>query len=140
MGEIIISRRFSSDRTEGLLKPIIYCRKFPNVEPEAVSLNKLLAEALIEIKPKRRAIKIEKCFADILSTFPDGVIIKEFDVLFNPEYRVDVLKILVNACKTKPFSVWWPGTIQDNRLIYAEESYSDYKEYDVGMYDITCVV
>lgn len=140
MGEIILSRRFSPTKTDGLLKPIIYCGKFPEIEMEAVSLNKLLAEALIEINPKRRAMKIENCFTDVLAMLPVGVIIKDFDVLFNPEYKVDVLKILVNACKTKPFSVLWPGAVQDNKLIYAEESYPDYKEFEIEMYDITCVV
>lgn len=140
MGEIITSLRFSLDTTEGVLKPIVYCGKFPLIEAGAIPLNKLLVEALIGVKPKRRAIKIEKCFVDVLATLPDGVTIKDFDVLFNPEYKADVLKILVSACRTKPFSVIWPGTIKENRLIYAEEAYPDYKEYDVGIYDITCVV
>lgn len=28
----------------------------------------------------------------------------------------------------------------DEKLVYAEDGYADYKEYDVEQYDITCVV
>ena len=85
-------------------------------------------------------MKIEKCFAAILAKFPEGVVLKDFDVLFNPDYKIDVLKIMVNTCKAKPFSIIWPGSIEGNRLIYAEEGFRDYKTYDVNDYDITCIV
>ena len=51
----------------------------------------------------------------------DGVVIKDFDVMFNPEYKVDVLKIMVDACKRKPFSIIWPGKCEDGKLFYMEE-------------------
>lgn len=94
----------------------------------------------MRVKSKRRAMKIEKCFIAVLVMLLVGVSIKDFDVLFNPEYKVEVLRILVNACKTRTFSVMCPGVVQDNKLIYSEESYPDYKEFEIEMYDITCVV
>lgn len=71
---------------------------------------------------------------------PDEVIIKDFDVLFNPEYKVDMMKIMVVACKIKPFSAIWPGTLVENKLIYAEEGFKDYKTYSVEDYDVTCII
>ncbi|MEG0835386.1 MAG: BREX-3 system P-loop-containing protein BrxF [Christensenellaceae bacterium] len=123
-----------------LLKPIIYCCPNKAVIDQAVSLNKELAQALILYKSKRRTMQIEKCFAEVIDKLPDESIIKDFDVLFNPDYKVDVLKIMINTCKAKPFGVIWPGNIDDNRLTYAEEGYIDYKTYDVNDYDITCII
>lgn len=140
MGNVISSRHFSPQKTGGLLKPIIYCCPYPGIEKQAVSLNKLLAEALIQFRPKRRTMQIEKCFSDIIVGLPDAPVIKDFDVLFNPDFKVDILKIIVSVCKKKPFSVIWPGKLDGNRLIYAEEQYRDYKVYEVDDYDITCVV
>ncbi len=77
---------------------------------------------------------------DILAKLPGGVVLKDFDVLFNPDYKVDVLKIMINTCKAKPFSIIWPGFFDGNRLVYAEEGFQDYKTYDVDDYDITCIV
>ena len=140
MGDIIRSCRFSPNKTEGLLKPIIYCCCIPEIEEKAFSMNKPLSQALLTYSPRRRTMQIEKCLADVLADLPDDPVICDFDVLFNPEYKVDVLNIMVNVCKKKSFSAVWPGRLDGNRLIYAEEQFWDYKEYDIGAYDITCVI
>ena len=51
-----------------------------------------------------------------------------------------IMQLLTIANRSKPFSVLWPGTMIDGKLVYAEDGYADYKEYDVERYDITCVV
>ena len=140
MGTVMQARMYMPENQAGLLKPIIYCCSYKGITENAVSLNKLLAEALIKLKPMRRTMQIEKCFAEIIGELPEKVVIKDFDVLFNPDYKVDILKVMVNVCKTRPFSVVWPGKINGNKLMYAEEGYKDYKEYDVDDYDITCII
>lgn len=140
MGIVITARKFSPQNQAGLLKPIIFCCSYEGITGNAVPMNMKLAQALKVYKPKRRTMQIEKCFSEILAKLPDGVALKDFDVLFNPDYKVDVLKIMVNACKTKPYSVIWPGTFDGSKLIYAEEGFRDYKTYDVNDYDITCIV
>lgn len=140
MGTIIPTRNFSMKNSMWLLKPVIYCNSDTSIEAQAISLNKALAQELIIYKPKRRTMQIEKCLFDIIDKLPENSIIKDFDVLFNPNYKIDVLKIMVNVCKAKPFSMIWPGTIDGNKLVYAEEGYIDYKTYDVNDYDVTCII
>lgn len=140
MGTIIPARDFSKDNVSGLLKPIIYCCSFEGITDTAVSINLLLAEKLASCKPSRRTMRIESFLNQILSQFPDGIVIKEFDVMFNPDYKVDVLKIMVDACKRKPFSIIWPGKCEDGRLFYAEDGYPDFKTFSVEEYDVTCII
>lgn len=140
MGMIVPARKLSDANKTGLLKPIIYCCNVPDIEAQAISLNRALAEQLVGYKPKRRTMQIEKCLSQVLSKQPDGVVIKDFDVLFNPDYKIDVLQVMMNVCKNRPFSVIWPGRYEDGRLYYAEEGYQDYKIYDVDKYDVTCVI
>ena len=85
-------------------------------------------------------MKLEQIFNSVLDRYPDGVTIKDIDVLFNPDYKVDVLKILIAARKRKRYCVIWPGRFEDGKLIYAEEGYPDYKVYEIANYDITCVI
>ena len=85
-------------------------------------------------------MRLSVCFEEILNTLPDNAVIKDFDVMFNPEYKVDVLKILVDACKRKPFSIIWPGKYEDGKLFYAEDGYQDFKVFSVEEYDVTCIV
>ncbi|MDD2284391.1 MAG: BREX-3 system P-loop-containing protein BrxF [Paludibacter sp.] len=140
MGAIIQARNFSPEKQAGLLKPIIYCCPYGNVESEAISVNIPLAEKLIKIRPNRRTMRLARCFSQVLDTLPDGVTIKDFDVMFNPGYQVDLLKIMVMACKKKPFSIFWPGKCEDGMLFYAEEGYADYKIFNIEDYDVTCIV
>ena len=140
MGTIIPARKFSKDNVSGLLKPIIYCCSYEDIADVAVPLNLLLAEKLVECRPNRRTMRIETFFNQILSQLPDGTVIKDFDVMFNPEYKVDVLRIMTVACKKKPFSVVWPGKCEDGKLFYAENGYPDFKVFSVEEYDVTCIV
>lgn len=106
---------------------------------EPVSVSKELADELLACKENRRSMKLEQIFNTVLDRYPDGVTIKDIDVMFNPEYKVDVLKILIAARKRKRYSVIWPGRLEDGKLIYGEEDYPDYKVYKIADYDITCV-
>lgn len=107
---------------------------------DAISMNKAIAEELLKFKPNRRTIQLEKCFNKVLGSLPDGTVIKGIDVMFNPAYKVDVLSLLIAAYKRKPFSLIWTGRVENDKLIYSEEGYADYRVYNISNYDIICVI
>ena len=116
---------------------IIHCEKEKD-EIEAISINRLLAEKLIGINPKRRSLKMAKLLNDILDNLPKGSVIKDFDVMFNPEYDIDVLKTIIDT--RKQIELIWPGSYEDEKLIYSEKELVDYKVFNLSEYDITCIV
>ena len=138
---IVISKRDLSviDKTK-LMRPLIYCNPDKEIEERAVSLNVPLAKKLVAIAPKRRTLRMERCVQQVLGGLSADAIIKDFEVLFNPEYEVDILRILIAQYRIKPFDVIWPGRYENGKLIYAEEEYRDYKIFEINKYDITCVV
>ena len=137
MGGIIESRKLSS--RQEMFRLLIYSR--PALAPaEGFSVNKPLAERLLKLKPTRRTMLLEKCFNEVVSALPSGAVIKDIDVMFNPDYKVDVMRILIAANKQKPISVIWPGQYADGKLHYSEESLPDYKVFEISDYDIYCVV
>ena len=137
MGTIIEFHQVADEQAM-LNRLLIYMKAIKKMtEPQSVS--KELADELLACKPNRRSMKLEQIFNKVLDRYPDGVTIKDIDVMFNPEYQVDVLKILIEARKRKKCSVIWPGRFEDGKLIYAEEGYPDYKVYEIASYDITCV-
>jgi len=138
MGTIIEINRLPDDAAM-VSRLLIYMKAIQKLhEPRSVS--KPLAEALLACKSNRRSMKLEQIFNTVLDTLPDGVVIKDIDVLFNPDYKVDVLKILMASRKRKQYSVIWPGRCEDGKLIYGEEGFPDYKTYNIENYDITCVI
>ena len=137
MGGIVEARKLS-DRQE-IFRLLIYSAA-SLVTGDAFSVNKPLAAKLLKLKPNRRTMQLEKCFNDVISSLPPGATIKDIDVLFNPDYKVDVMRILIEANKKKPISVIWPGRYENGKLLYSEEPLLDYKAYNISDYDIYYVV
>ena len=140
MGKRISKYEYQLNGPDGLMKPIIFCYTDENLEKNAIALNILIAEKLVNIKPARRSFKLPGIIDSIIASLPDNCLVKDFDVLFNPTYAIDVLQILVLCCKQHNFKVIWPGRYDNGKLIYADESSLDYKTYKIENYDITCVI
>ena len=137
MGTIIELHQVPDEQAM-LTRLLVYLRAFQKMmEPKSVS--KELADGLLACKENRRSMKLEQIFNVVLDKYPDGVTIKDIDVMFNPDYKVDVLKILIATRKRKNYSVIWPGKFEDGKLMDGEEGYPDYKVFNIADYDITCV-
>lgn len=140
MGKQISKYEYQKHGADGLMKPIIFCRPDEELERKGVSLNVRLAKELISIKPIRSSFMLPKIVDTIIAELPQNSTIKDFDVLFNPDYQIDVLQLLIAACKKREFSIIWSGTYSNGKLMYAESGYADYKIYDLDKYDVTCIV
>ncbi len=136
MGVII---EFYQVSEEAILSRLLVYRNAVRKMMEPKSVSRELADRLLACKPSRRSMKLEQIFNTVLDQFPDGVTIKDIDVMFHPEYEVDVLQILIAARKRKKYSVIWPGRFEDGKLIYGEEGYLDYKTYNIDEYDVVFV-
>ena len=137
MGDVIEMQKLSAIKGQ-TSRLLIYCRAIQGLK--TFPLDQTLAEQLIQVRPKRRSMRLETYFNKLLAEFPDDCAIQDFDVMFNPDYQVDVLKILIEARKHKRFQVIWPGKYENGKLTYSLETYPDYKVYDIEDYDVTCIV
>lgn len=139
---MIISSQQLESQSENLGSGLVIYDRTANVRFDSapISVNKLLAEELVTINPKRRSLYLERCFFKVIGRFPDGCVIKDIDVMFNPDYQVDVLRILVDVRKGRNYKVIWSGNQKGGSLIYGEEGYLDYKMYEIDNYDITYVI
>lgn len=140
MGMIISQRYYSDIDQERYLKPIIFCNPTDKEKTQALSLNVKVAEKLSKVRPQIRTMRIEQCLSQVIATMPENAILKDFDVLFHPDYQIDVMKILIAACKKKRFRLIWPGRYENGMLYYSEEGYRDYEIFKIDDYDITCVI
>lgn len=138
MGTVLEFRKVSSEDTAFRLT--IYCKTTQALLNASYSANRFLASEMIKYKPFHRTMKLESIFMNLLQGLPNNAVIKDIDVLFNPEYKIDVLKMLLSVYKRKRFSLIWSGSYSDGNLIYSEDSYSDYKTYNIKDYDIICVI
>ena len=138
VGTIVDIRKIPSEET--LFRLLIYCNAPQELLNEAVSVNRSLASELIAYRPSQRTRKLESCFLKLLQELPDNAVIKDIDVLFDPEYKIDVIKMLLSVYKCKRFRLIWSGSYADGKLRYGEEGSPDHKIYDINEYDIICVI
>lgn len=136
MGRILNKRDY--DKRKDFFRLVVICDSDKN-NYDALSMNRLLAKKLLKIKPNLRSMQIKNCLLDIMSDYPDVTTIKDIDVLFKPDLRIDVLSLLIEANKQRKFSVIWSGECNDGRLYYSEESLPDYSVFEIKDYDIYCI-
>ena len=137
MGLIVKYKDYSRYDTPSRL--LVFSSATEQLIQSSISVNKLLAIEINKIDEKRRTIQLEKCFLNVLEGLPSYPTIRGIDVLFNPDYRVDILKLLISAHKNRPFRLIWPCKCNGGKLIYSEEDYPDYRVFDINDYDITVV-
>jgi len=147
LGTLIKSSLFSKKMLEKANLPVVLCSSAPRLKriiAEAgfieLSLNKTLAEALLEkdiaIRPQFVTDKVMKIVLSIRSP----VFLTDYEMLFDPRYSIDVIRLFYELSRRAKIVIKWCGTLDDNHLVYATPAYSDFHSYNIHDYDITCVI
>lgn len=126
--------------------PIILCnlskRYLNNVlelSNETISLNLRLAQNLLKFQVDERADVVQNEVMTILTENRSSLLIKDFEMLFDPRYKVDVVKLISEVSRLRKVIALWPGIISENNLIYANAESPDYQVCNINNYDIICV-
>ena len=107
---------------------------------EWLNLGLIVSERLLKMPKEAR----KQGIADIARKAIEGavsgnVVIENIDLLFSPEYALDVIKLFTLAGKNKCLVILWEGTYRDGILTYAEPGCEDYHCYEIKNYDVYCV-
>ncbi|OHW63403.1 hypothetical protein EUAN_02670 [Andreesenia angusta] len=127
-----------------MMFPVFFCLEKTKVEDflecyEEVSLNRVLSERLLAFEKEKRAIHILNEIEEIFNNSGELIFITDFEMLFNPDYKIDILKLFIKLSRKKKVMVLWPGVYENEALKFAELGYQDYKSYRIKDYDITCI-
>lgn len=145
MGSTFKLFSLSQNGIETLLSPVVFCINEDKIIPytkdyEVLSINGILSKRLIDIEQDKRTFFILDEFNNIIEESGESLLIRDFEILFNPDYQIDILKMFVLANRKKKITILWCGTYEDGKLIFAEPDYRDYKSYSVKDYDISCII
>jgi hypothetical protein len=104
-----------------------------------ISLNLPLAKKLAARPAKERANFVTE---DALSLLANAgkILLQDFEMLFDPRYRLNVLRTFGTITHFRKLVVKWCGSFDGDALMYAAPEYPDYKRYPIGSYDVTCVM
>ena len=146
MGTIINNRTLSANKIMILQFPVILCvhrddyiKAITDANVQAVSLNLPLAKSF----SGKSELEIIVAFTEtVKSLLPkdESVYLQNYEMLFDPRYKLDVLRMFCEISRHNRLIVKWCGRVDGNSLIYAEPGYADYSKYNVSEYDVTCVI
>lgn len=101
-----------------------------------LSLNASLARALLMFPPSERPVHVSDCFTALLERQTTRVLLTDFEMLFDPRYKLDVLKLLCGAARVRALVVAWPGSCEDGRLVYAEPNAPEHRIFQLQNYNV----
>lgn len=145
MGYVVGIREINEILIQQDNKVIILCTNYRSIQGifkgfKIISLGVILSEKLLRYPIEiRNSILIQELDKLLLNTDENKLLIKDIDILFNPGYKIDVLKYFYSLAKVKKVVIQWNGIIKNDYLQYSEIGYLDYKRYSINKYDIICI-
>ena len=138
-----LTKEYLNNRITG--SPIVICCNTGRVEKKIsdagyvrTKLNVYLSKKLLEFDTIDRPMKAEETAREILRK-KESIYVIDFEMLFDPRYKVDPLKLFCELAMYNNVAVQWPGEYNDGKLIYAKPEDPDYHEFDCNAYQIRIV-
>lgn len=125
--------------------PLIICTSAPRIMRkisqhgyQQLRLNAELSKAILAFSPQERAAQIESAVKSLIPIH-SSLLVSEFEMLFDPRYKIDVLKLYCERAKSSRIAIVWPGTYEDGKLSYAQPEDPDYNLFYCDNYQIRIV-
>jgi len=145
MGIIHKFNKVDFQQLDDYLSPIIFVEGHNAVQNKleefsVLSLNRELSERLLNYKPEKRKLFVEDEIVKLYNRKEGKVLIKDIEILFDPEFSMDIIRLFILLNRKRKTAVLWPGKYRNGKLIFSEMGYKDYHAYDITKYDITCII
>ena len=145
MGSTFKLSSLDKDKLNELLTPIVFCADKDKIAPyiegyKVLSINGIVSKRLLELEQDKRNLFVGDVLSNIIDKAGEPLLIKDFEILFDPEYQLDILKLFIMANRKKRIAIIWCGKCRGGKLIFAEPEYPDYKSYNIKDYDISCLI
>lgn len=107
---------------------------------ELLKLNDKLSEALLKYPKELRSEKAIDEVMGIISLMHSPILLENFEMLFDPRYKINAIKIFSEIARRQRIAVKWCGKVSTESLEYATPEYEDYNSFRINDYDIICVI
>ena len=102
-----------------------------------VNLGAELSKKLIELTIKQQVLRASGLTKEIINNIhSDIALVDNIEILFNPDLKVDPIRLLLNCSRNKTLVVAISGMRVDDSIIYAEPDYLEYGKYKIKDYEV----
>lgn len=139
---VIIDRRYFKAQRQSMSRALFVLESDKQLPADAAIINVslTLAETLQGILPRMRPNALQPKLEALIAGQPKDVILDRIDILFDPAWDVDVLKLLLAVGRNRRLYLLWPGSIAEGMLRYSQPGYADHHIYQIDKYDDTYLV
>lgn len=97
---------------------------------QPINLNLKLAERLLDLTVKQRAVRVPGIVETIVRESDRAVaILDNVEMLFSSELSLDPLRLFQILSRNRTVVVAWPGEYEADVLTYAEPSHAEFRKY-----------
>ena len=147
MDEIYTKYNFDLDLVKRNRSLVVICMKYDeflkhkeikdlSIINLGLDLSLLLKDHPVESRNSKVIDELNNIFARAQT---EHILVKNLDMLFNPEYKLNVLKYFIDLSRNKLIFLEWPGKLKNRELEYSEINYSDYQKYNIDNYKIALI-
>lgn len=105
-----------------------------------INLGLVVSEQLCRLPKEQRKRMVADVVINAIKKTPSrNIVVENIDLLFSPEYSLDVIRTLQLAGKNKRLLVIWAGDYQDGVLTYAQPDCPDFHRYEIKNYGVCCI-
>lgn len=95
-----------------------------------VNVNLALAEQLLELTQKQRAVHAARLLGQIVEAAgQDTALLDNTELLFGSDLAQDPLKLLQGLARNRTVVATWCGSYRDGQLVYAEPGHPEHRRY-----------
>lgn len=95
-----------------------------------INVNLELAERLLDLTQKQRAVRVASLLDDIVkAAASDVVLLDNLEMLFAVELAQDPLRLLQGLSRNRTIVAAWPGSFDGHALTYAEPGHREFRKY-----------
>lgn len=131
----------------GMGTPVLLCENSTRVRRilkksffYPINLNVELAKEILSEENKSSGVNVSILVRKIITQIDEPLLLTNFEMLFDPRYRLDVVRLFVDLSRLKPIVVDCSSYIKEGRLEYSEPSYKDHHVYELEAYSVICVI
>jgi hypothetical protein len=146
MGVTINASMLNADVLRRASTPFIFCSQTTQTERliedgayVPLNLNVELATALVKHPESIREIRASEEIMTIVAMCDKPILFKDYEILFDPRYRINPIRVFIESAKRQKVAVLWCGRLREDQLEYATPEYKDYHLFRIQDFDITCV-
>jgi len=94
---------------------------------KVVNVNLELSRKMLERTVKQRKLKMNEIFAEVTgSAKPGPVLLDNIEILFDPSFAQDPLRLLKSVARNRTVLVAWNGHVEKGVLTYADHSHPEF--------------